>query len=98
MGKIKQKFGKYDLSAFCMLCADWLVKKVNTYFSTAYARLLFKIFEVACGRNLKVDGFMKIRFPKVGAIVLGDNCRINSRFGSNLVGGSGLTILQCLGD
>lgn len=98
MGKIKQKFGKYDLSSFCVLCADWLVRKVSTSFSSAYARLLFRIFGVNCGRNFKADGCMKIRSPQAGAIVLGDNCKVNSRFGSNLIGGNGPTVLQCIGD
>jgi len=55
------------------------------------------IYGIKYGKNLKVNGRIFIKVNRKGAISIGDNFILNSRFSSNLVGITNHAALQCIG-
>ena len=65
-------------------------------FYTATTRLKLGALGCSCGKKFKIDGKLWVWAQKKGCIHIGDNVRINSRFGSNLVGLTNPVVFQCL--
>jgi acetyltransferase-like isoleucine patch superfamily enzyme len=70
--------------------------KVSTAFHTAATQFKFKQLGCPCGKEFRMDGKLWIRVQKKGCIRIGDHVKINSRFGSNLVGLTNPAVFQCL--
>jgi len=81
------------LVVFWDIVASWC----SVLFWTGWTRLQLSLLGCACGPGLRVDGPVVIRAPRRGAIRIGRNVRIHSRFRSNLVGLATPTVLQCVG-
>lgn len=96
MKKLIQFWRKYDFPIH--LFVGWMIVcvKISTTFHTAITKLKFRMLGCHCGKNFKIDGKLWIRAQRKGAIWIGDNVKINSRFGSNLVGLTNPTVFQCL--
>lgn len=79
-----------------------LAKKAKKWWGSARGTISTKIYLISTGctygKNLVVDGVIKMHVRKKGAIRIGDSVKINSRFDSNLIGLNCPVILQCLGD
>ena len=98
MSKLAKKYREYGFPMFWIWVVDQLLKKVAVIIGTLHAKFSLMMNRAVYGKKLQVDGFVRIRCPKAGRIMIGGNCMINSRFGSNLVGKTTPTILQCLGN
>ncbi len=64
--------------------------------STWAAKMKLKMMGCPVGENFKVDGRLWIQANRKGTLRIGDNVKINSRFGSNLVGLINPAVFQCL--
>jgi len=73
-----------------------LVTKFSTLFWTARTKLLLKAIECVYGSNLSVDGKLWVWVQDKERISIGNNLKINSRFGSNLVGITNSAVFQCV--
>lgn len=84
-------------SVFALVVFAWdaLASKVCGIFSTLRVKVALSLLACQYGKNLQVDGKLIIRSPRKGAITLGDNVKINSRFRANLVGVTNPTVLHC---
>lgn len=51
--------------------------RIFNFITTIYAKILFHLWNVSYGTNLKVHGWIKVR--NLGFITIGDNCFIDSR-------------------
>lgn len=60
------------------------------------AKLKFKMLGCHVGKNFKIDGKLYLWMQRKGCVRIGDNVKINSRFGSNLVGLTNPAVFQCL--
>jgi len=89
----KYEFPIHLLVGWAIVCV-----KVSAAFHTAVTKLKLKALGCSCGKSFKVDGKLWIWVQRKGAIQIGDNVTINSRFGSNLVGLTNPAVFQCLGD
>jgi acetyltransferase-like isoleucine patch superfamily enzyme len=94
---IFKELTKYPAAATLLILRDILAAKVFTFFCTAKAKLILSALGCHYGKNLQVDGKFIIRVHRRGAICLGDNVRIKSRFMSNPVGMTTPTVLHCIG-
>jgi acetyltransferase-like isoleucine patch superfamily enzyme len=77
---------------------DVFVTKISTFVCTVKAKVLLWALGCRYGKNLEVDGKLIMRIHRRGAIELGDNVRITSRFMANLVGMTNPTVFHCIGD
>lgn len=98
MTKIRAFIKKYDFPIH--LFVGWMIVcgKASTAFHTAATKLKLRMLGCVCGKNFKIDGKLWLWAQRKGVIQIGDNVRINSRFGSNLVGLTNPAVFQCLGD
>jgi acetyltransferase-like isoleucine patch superfamily enzyme len=87
----------YSWFGLAMLAFDRALAAMSVASWTLWTRLLLKLLGHRCGSQLRVDGRLIVRAPRRGAIQLGNQVRVNSRRGSNLVGLTNRTIFQCLG-
>lgn len=96
MKKIHSFLKKYEFPVH--LFVGWRIISVRflTVLCSVIAKLKFKMLGCQVGRNFKVDGKLWLWMQKKGCVQIGDNVRINSRFGSNLVGLTNPAVLQCL--
>jgi acetyltransferase-like isoleucine patch superfamily enzyme len=69
------------------------VLRLSVIFSTLVARAVFWFYGCKVGQRLSVDGKCVVQCRRVGAIRMGDDVKINSRFRSNLVGMCQPTVL-----
>lgn len=70
--------------------------RIATFLGTVRAKLSLKMLGCTVGKNFRIDGRIYIWAQRKEAIYIGNNVKINSRFGSNLVGITNPTIFQCL--
>lgn len=96
MTKIRSFIKKYEFPVH--LFVGWTIVrvKISTTFHTAVTKLKLKALGCPVGKGFKIDGKLWVWAQKKGCIRLGDNVRINSRFGSNLVGLTNPAVFQCL--
>ncbi|TAN38942.1 MAG: acyltransferase [Verrucomicrobia bacterium] len=87
---------KYEFPAHLFVLWDMMMRYVAVTWWTLWTRM--KLFALRCpvGRGLQVDGPLVIQMAQRGSVVLADHVTINSRFGSNLVGLTGASILHCI--
>jgi len=96
--RLQQFIGRYDFPAHLFVLFDIAVGHFSILFWTLRTKLLLLLFGCHYGRNLRVDGRVIIRVARRGAIRIGENVAIYSRAGSNLVGRTNPSILNCMGD
>jgi acetyltransferase-like isoleucine patch superfamily enzyme len=77
---------------------DWLAALLVTTVSTLRLKLTLRWLGCHFGRGLRADGRVVVRVRHAGAVTLGDNVMLRSRFMSNLAGLTGPTILHCIRD
>ena len=97
MKRIVGFFRKYDFPGQLFVAADVLVGQFSVCLWTLKTKLILRLMRCPYGRGLRVDGNPRIRVARHGAIELGQNVRLNSRFGSNLIGRTTPTVLHCIG-
>jgi acetyltransferase-like isoleucine patch superfamily enzyme len=68
---------------------------LSSAWSTSWLKYRLRMFGCAYGAGLTADGNVVIRLRRKGSITLGDGVTLKSRFGSNLVGLTGPTVLEC---
>lgn len=98
MKKLIQFWKKYEFPIHLFVGWTIVCVKASTLFHTATTKLKLKLLCCPIGKGFKIDGKLWIWAQKKGCIRLGDNVRINSRFGSNLVGITNPAVFQCLGN
>jgi len=96
MNKLIQFWKKYEFPIHLFVGRTIVCVKVSTVFHTAVTKMKLKALGCSVGTGFKIDGKLWIWAQKKGCIRLGDNVRINSRFGSNLVGITNPAVFQCL--
>ena len=99
MNRLFRFIKKYDFPAHLVVLWDWLlVSRVSTFFCSARVRAQLAFFGCRAGKGLRADGLPIIRMTRRGAVCFGENCQLNSRLKSNLVGKANPTILECRGE
>jgi len=53
---------------------------------TPYARWVLYLNNASFGKNLKINGFLKVHITRKGSMCLGDNVKINSGYNHNIIG------------
>jgi len=96
MKKLFQFLKKYSFPLHLFVGWTILCVRVSTIFHTATTRLKLKALGCPVGKGFKIDGKLWVWAQKKGCIRLGDHVKINSRFGSNLVGLTNPAVFQCL--
>jgi acetyltransferase-like isoleucine patch superfamily enzyme len=96
MKKLIQFLKKYEFPIHLFVGWTIVCVRVSTMFHTVTTRLKLKALGCSVGKGFKIDGKVWVWAQKKGGIRLGDNVRINSRFGSNLVGITNPAVFQCL--
>lgn len=96
MNKLIQFWKKYEFPIHLFIGWTIVCVKVSTLFHTAVTTMKLKALGCEVGKGFKIDGKLWIWAQKKGCFRLGDNVRINSRFGSNLVGITNPAVFQCL--
>jgi acetyltransferase-like isoleucine patch superfamily enzyme len=89
---------KYPFTSTLLIARDILATKISTPISTVKTKLILLSLGCRYGKNLEVDGKLIIRIHRRGAIRLGNNVRVKSRFMSNPVGMTNPTIFHCIGE
>lgn len=96
-GKLGRFIRKYDFPLhFPVIVNQHLIRRASVGFSSVLFKCWLTLMGCKFGKSLKVDGFPVLSIVRRGSISFGDNCKINSRFKSNLVGGTGPAVLECL--
>lgn len=95
MKKLGQKYNEYDFIPFVIWALDHLVARFLVFVCSFWMRIIFVMNGAICGKKLKVDGTIKVRCSRKGSITIGDNCKINARTGSNLIGRNNPVIFHC---
>jgi acetyltransferase-like isoleucine patch superfamily enzyme len=98
MKKLIKFFRKYQFPLHLFALQTVVANAWFSRWSTFVARVKLRLLGCPVGNRLKIDGKLWIWAQKKGCICLGDNVKINSRFGSNLVGLTNPTVFQCLGN
>jgi acetyltransferase-like isoleucine patch superfamily enzyme len=96
MQKLIQFWKKYEFPIHLFVGWTIVCSRVSTMFHTAITRLKLKALGCSVGNGFKIDGKLWIWAQKKGCVRLGENVKINSRFGSNLVGLTNDAVFQCL--
>ena len=71
-----------------------LLNRSNIFFHTVRFKMKMRLYKNYYGKNLKIDGKFYLTSPYPSRVSIGDNLKINSRFGSNLVGLTNYGIFQ----
>jgi len=95
---LRRFIDKYDFPMHLFVIFEILVGRASVFFWTLRTKMLLWLLGCPYGHGFRVDGRVIIRTARRGAIRIGKNVVINSRMGSNLVGRTNPTILQCLGE
>jgi acetyltransferase-like isoleucine patch superfamily enzyme len=95
---ISSQLTKYPLAATLLIVRDILATKISTCISTAKTKLILSALGCRYGKNLRVDGKLIIRIHRRGAIRLGENVGIHSRFMSNPAGMTNPTVFHCIAE
>jgi acetyltransferase-like isoleucine patch superfamily enzyme len=91
------KLTKYPTAATLLILRDIVARRISIAISTVRTKIILSALGCHFGKNLRVDGKLIMRLHCRGAIRLGDNVQINSRFLSNLAGLTNPTIFHCIG-
>ena len=75
-----------------------LISLLSSFTSTSYLKFILTIFACRYGKDLLVDGRVVVQIEKNGAIDIGNNVTMLSRFSSNLSGMTGPNVLVCIDD
>lgn len=89
-------WAKYNFPVHFIIIFNRFLKYLSCLIGAIWIKVLLRMNRCEYGKNLKVDGKVIVQCNKVARIKIGSNCRINSRFGSNLVGRTNPTVLQCV--
>ena len=90
---------KYDFPLhFFVIFNQHFIRRVSVWMSTFLFKFRLEIFRCKYGKNLIIDGIPVIELARCGSISFGDNCVINSRFKSNLVGKANPMVFECRND
>ncbi len=89
---------KYDFPIHVLVINAILRHGIMSMYYTAITRLKLRAFGCSVGRGFVIDGKLWVWAQKRGCIDIKENVRINSRFGSNLVGLTNPAVFQCLGN
>lgn len=76
---------------------DSLISLVSSIISTFWLKTWLVILNCSYGKGLRMDGRFVLRTDEKGAIKIGDNVRMLSRFSSNLSGLTNPIVLACIG-
>lgn len=95
MKKIIRFIQKYEFPLHVNVIASRVVANLSGFFSTLRFKCLLRWLGCSFGKDLRIDGMPRVRIIRRGSIVFGDNCLLKSRCGSNLVGKTTSTILEC---
>ncbi|HUJ72560.1 MAG TPA: hypothetical protein VLZ30_09965, partial [Verrucomicrobiae bacterium] len=87
-----------EIPVAAMFFADWLRGSTCRLVSTWRLKVSLRWLGCAYGHGLVVDGTVVVQVRYRGSITIGNNVLINSRFRSNLVGVTGLTVFHCIRD
>lgn len=98
MTKIRAFIKKYDFPIHLFIGWTIVCVQISKLVHTATTKFKLKLLRCSVGRSFKIDGKLWIWAQKKGCVRFGDNVRINSRFGSNLVGITNPVVFQCLGN
>lgn len=96
MQKLLNFIKKYPFPLHLFVGWTIVCGRVSTLFHTAVTKFKLKALGCPVGKGFKIDGKLWIWAQKKGCIRLGDNVKINSRFGSNLVGLTNPAVFQCI--
>jgi acetyltransferase-like isoleucine patch superfamily enzyme len=96
MNKLFLFFKKYEFPVHLFIGWTIVCVQASTLFHTAVTKLKLKALGCTVGKGFKIDGKLWIWAQKKGCVRIGDNVKINSRFGSNLVGITNPAVFQCL--
>jgi acetyltransferase-like isoleucine patch superfamily enzyme len=96
MKKLLRFIKRYEFPLHFIGGGDFLCSKISTQVGTVRAKLLLWVLGCRAGKKFQVDGRLWIRVQRKGAISIGDHVKINSRFGSNLIGLTNPAVFQCL--
>ena len=98
MRRIINFLKKYEFPVHVFILLAIARRSISVGFHTLSARLKLCAFGCFVGTGFRVHGKVWIWTHRKGAIRIGDNVLIVSRFGSNLIGLTNPAVLQCLGD
>jgi len=87
---------RYEFPAQLFVVWDKLWRLPSIAWWTIWTRIKLAALRCPVEAGLQVDGRLVIRMARRGSIVLADHVTINSRFGSNLVGLQGPSVLHCI--
>lgn len=96
MNRLFQFWIKYEFPLHLFALHKIMWNAISLIVSTWIACIKLKIMGCPVGKNFKVDGPLWVQANRMGTIRIGSNVRINSRFGSNLVGLTNPAVFQCL--
>jgi acetyltransferase-like isoleucine patch superfamily enzyme len=96
MQKLIQFWKKYEFPIHLFAVQAVLINALFVRISTWRIKIKLKLMGCTYGKNFRVDGKLWTWAWRKGAVRIGDNVRINSRFGSNLVGLTNPAVFQCL--
>ncbi len=95
LGKLVSKFNKYPFpQCMTVFLRNILWQRLCISVCSPLVRFQLWLAGCPCGKPFRADGLPLIYTTRRGQISIGRHCRINSRFGSNLVGRSCRTILH----
>jgi acetyltransferase-like isoleucine patch superfamily enzyme len=96
MKKLIHFWKKYPFPLHLFVGWTIVCARVSTLFHTAVTKFKLKALGCPVGKGFKIDGKLWIQANRKGTVRIGDNVKINSRFGSNLVGLTNPAVFQCL--
>jgi acetyltransferase-like isoleucine patch superfamily enzyme len=82
--------------SYLLLLLDWLSARLAIFWSSIRLKAELRLLGCRYGSNLCADGRVVVRVRRSGAITLGENVKINSRFMGNLVGMTNPTVFDCV--
>ncbi len=95
MKKINNFIKKYQFPIHLLILKTIINRKMSSIIYSLIGKFKLKFFGCIVGKKFVVDGKLWLWLQKKNSIKIGDNVKINSRFGSNLVGLTNPTIFQC---
>lgn len=96
MPNLRRFISQYDFPLHLFILWDHhIARRVSCLLSSSVLRFILRMSGCQFGRNLIADGLPIIRMHRRGRLAFGDNCKLNSRLRSNLVGKSHPVILDC---
>lgn len=97
MQKIRSAIKEHGLVICFVKLFDSVILRLSRAISTFSLKNRLDMLGCNYGKSLKADGRVVIRIDKRGAIKIGDNVKILSRFSSNLAGLTNPSVFVCCG-